>query len=98
MRREGGGRGRRRAFGGSGESCSPAAASGSPTAGAACTAAPRGDLMGSGSAAAWHREAPGVAIGRGCRPRAVRRAVVEAAAGRGLALLRPASPACSRLK
>lgn len=83
MRREGGGRGRRRAYGGSGESCSPAAASGSPTAGAACTAAPQADLMGPGPVAAGHQDAPGVAIGRGCRPRAVRRAVVEAAAGRG---------------
>lgn len=101
MRREGGGRGRRRrrAYGGRGESSSPAAASGSPTAGAACTAPPRADLMGPGPAAAWHRHAPGVAICRGCRPPAVRKAEVEAATGRaGLAPLRPASHACSWLK
>lgn len=72
---------------------------GLPTAGAACTAPPRADLMGPGPAAAWHRHAPGVAICRGCCPPAVRKAEVEAATRRaGLAPLRPASPACSWLK
>lgn len=93
MRREGGGR-RRRAYSGSSESCSWAAASGSPTAGAACSAAPRADVMGPGPAAAWHRDAPGVAIGRGCSPPAVQKAAVEAAARRGTS----SAPAClSRL-
>lgn len=70
-----------------------------PTAGAARSAAPWADLTGPGPAAAWHRDAPGVAIGRGCRPPGCGKPRLKLQRGtRGLAPLRPASPACSRLK